>query len=334
MRPLISIIIPVYRTEKVLERCLKSVISQTLRSIEILVVDDGSIPTSDSSEKCSCRMIVDKYSRMDNRIRYISHAENRGLLEARRSGFKKAKGKYILAVDSDDVFAVPEACQILYDTAEREEADVVQCGVSFQFLDPYPLEKCQQLEKVQRPWKGILRKAEIFENCFLESKYSFYIYAKLVKRSLYQKVYALIPEIYCVLGEDFLHYFFISYYAEKYIGIPERLYTYSVGEGISTTTSFTSLEQWKAICSAAFIFPILFSFLEKRDKGEKYLSQLRKFAQSHLYHSIKRWEKAVTEELKKPAYEALCEAWGRENVFHMQEIMEREETEGSYGKRR
>lgn len=91
--PLISIIIPVYNVEKYIENCLETVIKQTYKNIEIILVDDGS---KDSSSK-----ICDKYAKKDNRIRVI-HKKNGGLSDARNVGTEQATGMFITYIDSDD----------------------------------------------------------------------------------------------------------------------------------------------------------------------------------------------------------------------------------------
>jgi len=90
---LMSVVIPVYNVDKYLDRCIESIISQTYKRLEIIVIDDGS--TDSSSKKC------DEWARKDNRIRVI-HKENEGLGEARNTGIENAKGDYICFVDSDD----------------------------------------------------------------------------------------------------------------------------------------------------------------------------------------------------------------------------------------
>lgn len=90
---LISVIVPVYKVEQYLEKCLDSIINQTYRNIEIILVDDGSPDR--------CGQICDEYSRKDERIKVI-HKENGGLSDARNVGTKQASGEYLLFIDSDD----------------------------------------------------------------------------------------------------------------------------------------------------------------------------------------------------------------------------------------
>lgn len=90
---MISIIVPVYNVEKYLERCIESIVNQTYKDIEIILVDDGSPD--------NCSVICDRYAEKDNRIKVI-HKQNGGLINARKSGLEIAQGDYIGFVDSDD----------------------------------------------------------------------------------------------------------------------------------------------------------------------------------------------------------------------------------------
>ena len=91
---LISVIIPVYNSEKYIAKCLESVINQSYHNIEILLIDDGSKDLSLS--------IIDYYAKMDDRIRIISNLENKGISYVRQLGLNLSKGKYIIYIDSDD----------------------------------------------------------------------------------------------------------------------------------------------------------------------------------------------------------------------------------------
>ena len=115
---LLSVIIPVYNTEKYLSKCLDSVINQTLRDIEIICVDDGS---TDSS-----LAILKSYAKKDARIQIIEK-KNGGLVSARKAGVKRANGTYIGYVDSDD-WVDPAMYEQLYDCAVGNQADMVSSG--------------------------------------------------------------------------------------------------------------------------------------------------------------------------------------------------------------
>ena len=93
MNPKVSIIVPIYNSEKYMNKCIESILNQTLTEIEIILVNDGS---TDNSGK-----IIDNYAKKDNRIKVI-HQQNSGPSVARNKGISTAKGKYIGFVDSDD----------------------------------------------------------------------------------------------------------------------------------------------------------------------------------------------------------------------------------------
>ena len=92
-KPLISVIVPVYKVEQYLERCIRSIISQTYQNLEIILVDDGS------PDKCG--EICEAFAQNDSRIR-VYHKENGGLSDARHFGAERACGEYITFIDSDD----------------------------------------------------------------------------------------------------------------------------------------------------------------------------------------------------------------------------------------
>ena len=121
MEPKISIIIPIYNTEKHLQECVESVRRQTLRDIEIILVDD------ESPDKAP--QLCDEYVAMDSRIKVV-HKKNGGLGFARNSGLDVATGEYVSFIDSDD-FIKPEMMQTLYETAKKYDADEVRSGTIF-----------------------------------------------------------------------------------------------------------------------------------------------------------------------------------------------------------
>lgn len=114
----VSIIVPVYNTEMYLRQCMNSILSQTLKDIEIICVDDGSAD--------SCPQICDEYKRKDSRIKVI-HKENGGLVSARKAGLAIATGEYIGYVDSDD-WIEPDMYERLFTVLTNENVDIAMCG--------------------------------------------------------------------------------------------------------------------------------------------------------------------------------------------------------------
>lgn len=120
-QPKVSIIVPVYNTEKYLQRCINSLTNQTLRDIEIILVDDESTDMSPS--------ICDSEAQKDSRIKVI-HKKNEGAGMARNTALEIAKGEYIGFVDSDD-FTQPDMFSVLCDVADKYGSDLVLSGVVF-----------------------------------------------------------------------------------------------------------------------------------------------------------------------------------------------------------
>ena len=117
MNELISIIIPIYNVEKYLHCCINSVIRQTYKNLEIILIDDGSPD--------NCGKICDEYAKKDNRIKVI-HKENGGLSSARNAGLDIAKGEYISFVDSDD-YVAENFIEKLYKLCKENDADIAEC---------------------------------------------------------------------------------------------------------------------------------------------------------------------------------------------------------------
>lgn len=119
MKPLISVIVPIYKVEKYLEMCVESLIHQTYTNLQIILVDDGSPD--------QCPAICDEYAKKDNRIQVI-HKKNGGLSDARNAGLEEVKGKYITFVDSDDYVDVVYI-EKLYCALNKYNASVAICGI-------------------------------------------------------------------------------------------------------------------------------------------------------------------------------------------------------------
>lgn len=118
MKPLISVIVPVYNVKKYVEKCLDSILRQKYKNLDIVVVDDGS--TDGSGEIC------DKYATKDKRVR-VFRKKNGGLSDARNFGLRKAKGDIVAFVDSDD-FVNEDFVGAMLGSMKKNNADVVVCG--------------------------------------------------------------------------------------------------------------------------------------------------------------------------------------------------------------
>lgn len=126
----ISVIVPIYKVEAFLDRCVQSIVDQTYTNLEIILVDDGSPD--------NCPAMCDAWAEKDSRIRVI-HKENGGLSDARNVGMALATGEYIAFIDSDDWIA-PEMLEKLVYALQRDDSDIAACTVQMVWEDDRPSE--------------------------------------------------------------------------------------------------------------------------------------------------------------------------------------------------
>ncbi|WP_435645152.1 glycosyltransferase family 2 protein [Butyricicoccus porcorum] len=125
MNDLISVVVPVYNIEQYIDKCISSILNQTYRNLEVILVDDGSPD--------NCPMICDAWAVKDNRITVI-HKENGGLSDARNAGMAASSGKYIAFVDGDDYIEV-ELYQRLLQAIQNNNAQIAICSIRKEWSD-------------------------------------------------------------------------------------------------------------------------------------------------------------------------------------------------------
>lgn len=125
----LSIIVPVYKVEQYLPRCIESILAQTFTDFELILVDDGS------PDKCP--EICDSYARQDSRVRVL-HKKNGGLSDARNAGLEIAQGEYLGFVDSDDSIT-PDMYRHLMELVQTHDADIAACGILYVNLEGEPI---------------------------------------------------------------------------------------------------------------------------------------------------------------------------------------------------
>lgn len=168
----VSVIVPVYKVENYLKKCVNSLINQTLKDIEIILVDDGSPD--------SCGKICDEYAKNDSRVKVI-HKQNEGLSEARNVGIMAAKSPYIGFVDSDD-YVAEDMYEILYENLIKTNADVSVCGL----YDCYSNKKIPQFAKNDEFL--ILDNEQALKTALEGVKFSVNAVNKLYRKELFSEV--------------------------------------------------------------------------------------------------------------------------------------------------
>ena len=180
--PIISVIVPVYNVESYLKRCINSILCQTYRDFEIILVDDGS---NDKSGK-----ICDEYVKEDNRVRVI-HKKNGGLSTARNAGIDAAKGTYLFFVDSDD-WITQDALYYLITIMEKTKADIVSASYQLTYDESIKIKKHYTEAIMSRNQAiknyltlGMKRRVADYSAC-----------AKLYKKNLFHSVRFPIGQLY------------------------------------------------------------------------------------------------------------------------------------------
>lgn len=185
-KALISIIIPVYKVEKYLEKCIQSVINQTYENLQIILVDDGSPD--------NCGKICDEYAKKDHRIEVI-HKSNGGLSDARNKGLEIAKGEYIGFVDSDD-YIEADMYEVLYNLLKQYNADVSICNF-------YTVS--QEKIAIKNADNGIkeYNRIEILKEILLDNNIQSYAWNKLYKKELFDEIKYPVGKKYEDIGTTF-----------------------------------------------------------------------------------------------------------------------------------
>ena len=225
----ISVCIPVYKTEQYLVRCLKSVVQAAtdFKDYEVLVCNDASSDTV----KALCS---------DFNVICLEHDVNRGLLETRRTLVNNAQGEYILMLDSDDTL-MPSIFDDLYKVARHEFADIVHCISNIRFdLSDSPTLRKNRMKSCTDVYFGRLQNKSILQAAFYLENHHCDVWGKLIKRSVYTKALQSIPVVYCNMLENIVQYFFITYYATRYVGISLCSHVYSVNTGMTSAQGQTS----------------------------------------------------------------------------------------------
>jgi len=217
MGPLISIVVPVYKVEKYLGRCVESLLAQTYRNVEIILVDDGSPD--------HCPQMCDDYAAKYEKI-HVIHQENKGLSGARNTGIDHAKGELIAFVDSDDLWS-PYFLENLYKALKENDADISQCRWEYMHGD--------ELKEAYDPNASFecFTGREMLANLYIQTG-AYYVVAwnKLYKKELFDGV--RYPE--GRIHEDEATTYKLFDKAKKCVFVNNALYGYFVGTGGTSIT--------------------------------------------------------------------------------------------------
>ncbi len=248
---MISVIIPVYNVEKYLERCLKSVLNQSYKDFEILLIDDGSTDNS--------KIICDKYcERYSNKIR-VFHKTNGGLSSARNFGLKNAKGKFISFIDSDD-FIDKDYLKILYEILIDSNSDISCC-------DYLRTDKSVMEQKSISNYDDVeLFIGDEILKVYLERELVS-AWGKLYKKALFEGLEFPVGKI----NEDIATIFKVCIKANKFVYIKKKMYVYYKNNMSITKSKFSNKNM-----------DLLEAYLEVLELSKKYSDEIQILANFRL----------------------------------------------------
>jgi len=314
--PLISICIPVFKTEALLESCIASVIAQDFKQMEIIIVDDCSIPDQGLLPVSKIVKKLKKTTKLP--LKLLQHSTNQGLVEARRTAIYAAKGEYIFNLDSDDTLP-PNAIKTLFDVAQKTNADIIQ-GMPYITGNASPEILKKREDEMSNGFVGTLTNEgtinHILNSYILEHKISGYLWGKLIRREVYLEALNRIPPIACTFAEDVIQSLWIYHFAKSFVGLADKVYNYSIQSGISSKTIITDLLRWEKVCTTASVFTAIITECEENGNPftEEQMDALRILCQKYVANNLLQLEKAVAPEIKEDAYKLLCFYWGEDLV--------------------
>ena len=254
--PKVSVIVPVYNGERHIGKCLDNLINQTFKDIEIVVVNDGS---SDNSKK-----IVEDYVNLDNRIKLINFDVNKGLYEARLSGFEAASSEYICSCDSDDYYSY-NSIELMYNKAVETNADIVQSKMICLYDNNIKIES--HFNKISY---SILENDNILDFLFEESR-NWSMCGKLIKKDIFNLcLTSHIRNIHIITNEDLLIFLPIAYYSKKQVSIKRAIYYYDVKSETSSQILGNIKKDKKRLDDILTVFNEVKKFLLKNNLYDKY----------------------------------------------------------------
>lgn len=237
---LVSVIVPIYKVENYIRKCIESILNQTFDDFELILVDDGSPD--------NCPEICDEYANLDKRIKVI-HKSNGGLTSARKAGIAEATGEYVLCVDGDDYIAG--------DLLERVSKKITDfsCDIVCFGYNTFP--NNVKINSISKYREGLYNRKQIEDEIFPTlitagdgNRFPPSIWSKVVRRELITPIQLVLPDS-IILGEDSCISYVSLYKATSCYIMHEELYFYRV-ENASLTRSKKSFSWKEPILRANF----------------------------------------------------------------------------------
>ncbi len=297
MNPKVSIVVPVYRAAKYLEKGLDSIFSQSLRELEVIAVNDVS---PDNSLE-----ILERIAKGESRLKIVNLPQNVGTFHARLYGIEAASGEYLTFMDQDDLL-LPGILQAAYDKAQTTGADMVHFAVKVTDMTGNR-ETEKRCETTFRPAPVPIFGKAIFSSIFDGYLHSWTVWAHLYKTGLGKKAMQYPLRGTCVWLEDFYFFSLLAYFSEHYEPLPVQGYKYFLNNGLS---SFLPMDEssFRKHCSMFNALWSLEKFLEDRNQMEEYRNGFEKQMRLFFEELLLRWKRLLPEESRMRMFEELFQS--------------------------
>ncbi len=265
----ISVIIPVYNSEEFLPKCLDSLVKQSYKNLELIIVNDGSPK--------NCKEIAEEYKLKDNRIKYVEHEKNKGLFQARVTGFENSTGDYIAFLDADD-YVSNDFYRELIEKAEETNSDIVFSKLVMDYAEndrriynlfEFPFEELNGKECYQEFYnqEGLNFAWHITPN-------------KIYSREIWERAVVEYRKVkkHLIMTEDFAFSNVLFYYAKKVTKVDRVAFFYTKHDGASTSINdITFKKASKNIEDLTTSFSFIENFLKEKGIYEEYKARFEKW---------------------------------------------------------
>lgn len=290
----ISIIMPVYNTEQYFDRCIQSVLDQSYKNIELIVVDDCS--------PGNIRDMIQEYLALDTRVSFISHEKNEGLFKARLTGAKRASGDYIAFIDSDDYVSM-DYYHTLLDRAVAEQADITIGHTVHQEQNGYKFiynlhDACFHFDKLE---------GDVVRKRFYSQRGQCYawhtVWNKLYSKKLWDQCVPYYNQIdrHVIMTEDIAFSSVLFYFAASVATTANDAYFYCANDNASTNAENISMKKFeKNMADISTVFNFVEKFLEDQKAAEDIIGDFHEFRRlyARLWNNIPKYQLTAVDAIK------------------------------------
>ncbi|MCD8382708.1 MAG: glycosyltransferase [Clostridiales bacterium] len=310
--PKVSVIIPVYNSERYLTECLDSVLSQTLGDMEIICVDDCS---TDGSQD-----ILRDYAARDSRVRCIFHDARCSASQSRKDGVLASGGSYVLFIDADD-WVEPETCETAVREMESRQVDLLQFGTVVENCANLPEGRIRSNQRAVNPYTKEPLSGDLLSACILEKRFSFTLWGKLFRGDLCREAFALVEDGSFPKANDLYAMFFLLYLCRSYAGVETPLYHYCFGRGM-TGQNVMTLESFRLHCQSPLVANAIRRYLSTLppEEEQRLLPVWERIRSNLLGEHFGRWRSNLDPEDQQEALRIIRDVWDMDQTEFLGEL--------------